>query len=141
MTQTQTLTSADPATRGSAGRRAVTLLAAPAVALAIWVVSVPIAGLDLTVGSGSSALTVHAGSVAAVALLMGAAAWALLAFLERLGRGGVRAWRITAWAVLALSLLGPVSMGASVAVLASLLAMHVAVGLTVILGLAPARFR
>ncbi len=119
-------------------RGAVDLVAASAVALVVWAVSVPIAGVALTLGSGPKAQTVGPASVALVPLLAGGAGWALLAFLRARVRGGVRAWRITAWVVLALSLLGPVSAGASGAVLVSLVTMHVTVGITIIVGLAPA---
>ena len=119
-------------------RGVVALVAASAVGLVVWVVSVPIAGVDLTVGSGPRAQTVGPASVALVPLLAGGAGWALLAFLRARVRGGVRAWRITAWVVLALSLLGPASLGASGAVLVSLVAMHVTVGMTLIVGLPPA---
>lgn len=115
----------------------LTVLGAAVVALAIWVVAVPIAGLDLTVGSGATARNVGPVSVVVVALLAGGLAWALLALLGRRLRHGRRAWRVTAWTLLALSLLGPVSMGATAGVVVTLVAMHLAVGTTLILGLAP----
>ena len=114
---------------------------AAVAALAIWVVAVPIARLDLTVGSGATARTVGPVSVVVVALLAGGLAWALLALLDRRLRHGRRAWRVTAWTLLALSLLGPVGMGATAGVVVSLVAMHLAVGATLILGLAPAHDR
>jgi hypothetical protein len=115
----------------------VTLLAATAAALAVWALAVPAAGLDLTAGSGPAAATVGPGSVVGVTLLAGGAGWALLAFLDRRLRHGRRVWRIAASAVLALSLLGPLSVGASGGVLLTLMAMHLAAGTTIILGLAP----
>ncbi|MEU8298851.1 DUF6069 family protein [Micromonospora sp. NPDC048909] len=135
---TQTTRIADHAAEhGRSLRGGVTLVAASAVALAVWAITVPVAGLDLTVGSGPTAQTVGPAAVAVVPLLVGGAAWGLLAFLARSFRNGLRAWRITAWVVLALSLLGPASSGASGAVLASLSAMHIAVGTVLIFGLAP----
>jgi hypothetical protein len=110
---------------------------AAVAALAIWVIAVPIAGLDLTVGSGATARTVGPVSAVVVALLAGGLAWALLALLGRRLRHGRRAWRVTAWTLLALSLLGPVGMGATAGVVVTLVAMHLAVGTTLILGLAP----
>ena len=118
-------------------RGAVTLAGGAVAALAIWVVSVPVAGLDLTVGSGSEARTVGPVSVVVVPLLVGGLAWALLALLGRRLRNGRRVWRVTAWTALALSLVGPVTMGATGSVVASLVAMHIAVGATLIFGLAP----
>jgi hypothetical protein len=109
---------------------------AAVAALAIWAIAVPIAGLDLMVGSGATARTVGPVSVVVVALLAGGLAWALLALLGRRLRHGRRAWRVTAWTLLALSLLGPVGMGATAGVVVTLVAMHLAVGTTLILGLA-----
>ena len=88
----------------------------------------------LTVGSGPSAQTVGPLSVALTAALAGGVGWALLALLGGQLRDGRRTWRIIAGLVLAVSLLGPVSMGAAGAVLVSLIAMHLAVGGTLIPG-------
>jgi hypothetical protein len=115
----------------------LTIVGAAVVALAIWVIAVPIAGLDLTVGSGATARTVGPVPVVVVALVAGVLAWALLALLGKRSRHGRRAWRVTAWTLLTLSLLGPVTMGATAGVVVSLVAMHLAVGTTLILGLAP----
>ncbi|WP_326557669.1 DUF6069 family protein [Micromonospora sp. NBC_01796] len=137
----ETINLEPPPVRRPRLRRTVTLLVAAAVALAVWVVGVPLAGLDLTLGSGTEQQTVTPASVVAVPLLVGGAGWALLAFLEGRFRGGRRAWLVTAWAVLVLSLLGPVTSGASGGVLAVLLGMHVLVGVTLIVGLAPTSAR
>jgi ABC-type siderophore export system fused ATPase/permease subunit len=99
------------------------------------VIAVPLAGVELTAGDGAAARTVGPVAVAVVSLASGAAGWGLLAFLRRRLRGGRRAWRVIACAVLALSLLGPIGMGASAAATAVLVAMHLAVGVTLILGL------
>ncbi|MDO3703101.1 DUF6069 family protein [Micromonospora sp. C28SCA-DRY-2] len=132
---TQTITRPRPSARW--GRRAAALGLAVIAGLAVWLVCDPLAGLDLTVGQSAATRTVGPASIVVAALVVGAAGWALLAFLERRLRRGRRAWRITAWTVLALSLLGPLSSGATGGVLAGLIAMHVAVGTTLILGLAP----
>lgn len=133
---TETIAHPQPSVRR--GRRAATLGLAVIAGLAVWVVSDPVAGLDLAVGTPPTTRTVGPASIVVAALVAGAAGWALLAFLEswRQHRGR-RAWRITAWTVLALSLLGPPSSGATGGVLASLIAIHLAVGATLILGLAP----
>jgi hypothetical protein len=130
---------ADTARRTTRGRQLGTLLSAVAAALAVWVVSVPIAGLDLRVGDTATARTIGPFSVVMVSLLAGVAAWSLLILLDRHPHNGRRIWHGTALTVLALSLLGPVFMGASGGVLLSLIAMHLAVGATLILGLAPRR--
>ncbi|MEV4629370.1 DUF6069 family protein [Micromonospora sp. NPDC049523] len=137
----ETINLDSPTVRRPRLRRTVTLLVAAALALAVWVVSVPLAGLDLTFGSGAQEQTVSPASVVLVPLLVGGAGWALLAFLEGRFRGGRRAWLITAWTVLVSSLLGPVTSGASGGVLVTLLCMHVLVGVTLIVGLAPTSAR
>jgi hypothetical protein len=135
---TQTMTTQSRIARSGRIRPGATIAGAAGAALALWVLSVPVAGVDLSVGSGSSQQTVGPVAVAVAALLAGVAGWALLAFLERRFRAGRRVWRITAWVVLALSvLLGPIGAGATGAVLATLAAMHVAVGITLIFGLTP----
>lgn len=93
-------------------------------------------GVDLTVGSDAAEQTVGVASVLVVPFIAGAAAWGLLALFERTMRHGVRVWRIVGWAVLALSLVGPASLGRSATVLIALLAMHVLVGVILIVGLA-----
>jgi hypothetical protein len=135
---TQTMTAQSRIARSSRIRPWATIAGATGAALALWVLSVPVAGVDLSVGSGPSRQTVGPAAVAVASLLAGGAAWALLAFLERRFRAGRRAWRITAWVVLALSLLlGPIGAGAAGAVIATLVAMHVVVGVTLIVGLTP----
>ena len=116
--------------------RACTVLAGAALAMAVWAIAAPILGIDLVAGSGAAAQPV---SVAASSLLLGGAAWALLALLERMGERGVRIWQVTGWLVLALSLAGPLLMGGAWPVLATLLLMHVVVGVTLMLGLAHSR--
>jgi Family of unknown function (DUF6069) len=132
---TQTLNRTTPATR-QWSRRALAVGLAAAAGLAVWLVSGPVGGIDLIVGTGASARTVGPPSIIFAAVVAGCAAWALLAVLERHVRRGRRVWQVTTWTVLVLSLLGPLSAGASGMVLGALIAMHVAVGATLIAGLA-----
>ncbi len=115
--------------------RALTLVAAALAGLLVWAVSAPILGIDLTVGAAPAIVTITPLMVGVAALVPGALAWALLALLERFFRRGRRAWLVVGWAVLALSLTGPVSIGASGATLVSLVTMHLVVGITLIVGL------
>lgn len=115
--------------------RILTLATATVAGLAVWLVSAPLLGIDLTVGAPPAAQTVTAVSVIIAAIVPGAIAWALPALLEHVSPRGRRIWLILGWAVLAVSLLGPVSMGAAGATLVSLLAMHLVVGVTLIVGL------
>lgn len=135
----QSLHSARNDTRSRRLRRLSAVVAAALLAIAIWAIAVPVAGIDLIVGVGESARRVDLASVAIAPVGLGLAAWALLALLERLSPRGRRIWQVIGWVVLALSLVGPLSMGGAPGVLATLLAMHVVVGVTVILGLAHPR--
>lgn len=117
-------------------RSIAALAGAAAAGLIVWALSVHLAGVDLTVGTGPPARTVGPLSVVVAALVAGGAGWALLAFMQRRSAHGRRTWRIVATVVLVLSLLGPWVSGATGAVLVTLIAMHVVVGVTAILGLA-----
>ena len=108
------------------------------LALIVWLIAVPVLGLTLEVGAGATAQTIGPLAVVIVPLLAGGVAWALLAGLERMSRRGRRTWQIIGWAVLAVSLLGPLLMGGTGGVLVALLIMHLVVGVTLVLGLASA---
>jgi hypothetical protein len=131
---TDAAASATPALRRRR-QRAVTLVAAVAAGLVVWAVSVPLLGLDLIVGLPPASMTITPLMVGVAALVPGALAWALLAVFERFFRRGRLMWLVVGWAVLALSLTGPSSMGASGTTLVSLITMHLAVGITLIIGL------
>ena len=135
---TQTITVAERRIHRIRARRlhrAITLVAAAVFAMIVWTISVPVLGVDLIAGHGSSAQPVGPVSIAIVPLLAGGIGWALLALLERAGTTGRRVWRIVGWVVLALSLIGPITMATSAGVLISLLLMHLAVGTTLLIGL------
>ncbi|SEB77348.1 hypothetical protein SAMN04489806_1739 [Paramicrobacterium humi] len=109
----------------------LTLLAAVAAGELIWLIAA-LGHIDMTIPQAGQ--TVGPASVAAVALVGGGLAWALRAVLQRAGRG-LRAWTITGTIVLVLSLAAPVLSGATGATLFVCEAMHVAVGLTLLIGL------
>jgi hypothetical protein len=115
--------------------RALTLAAAAAIAVIVWTISSPILGIDLVAGSGASAQTVGPAATIAVPVIAGALAWGLLALLERRGRAGRIAWQIIGWAVLAVSLLGPITTAASLTAMIPLVIMHLSVGICLIVGL------
>lgn len=116
-------------------RRSLTVAAAVLAAVVLWLVAVPGLGLDLVVGAGAQAQQVTLVSVIAAPLLAGAVAWVLLAVLERRTVKAVKIWRITGWTFLAVSLLGPLGMGAAAGTLTVLLLMHGSVGTILMLGL------
>ncbi|QUX26776.1 hypothetical protein KGD83_15420 [Nocardiopsis akebiae] len=122
-------------TASTVPRRMLTAVAAVLAPLALWGLAVPLMGVDLTAVPGGQARPVGPGAVAFAGMLSAAAAWALLAVLERTARRPRLAWTVTACAVLALSLAGPLTSGAAPVVVLVLEGMHVLVGAVLILGL------
>ncbi|MCO5998930.1 DUF6069 family protein [Actinoallomurus rhizosphaericola] len=116
-------------------RLLLTVAGAPAAALAVWAVAVPLAGATLTVRTGGGTRTVGPASVVAASLLAGLAAWALLAVLERSAARPGRIWTITALAALALSLTGPLGSATGVAAALVLTVLHLVTGAVLVLGL------
>ena len=137
-------TNGEPADHGTAdasgarrrrlGRSAIIALAI-VLPLLVWVIAVALAGLDLVAGSGAAAQTVAPPSIVFVVLVAGLAAWGVLALLERFAKHGGRIFAGIGWTVLALSLFGPVLMGAVGTVIVVLLVMHVLTGATLMTGL------
>jgi hypothetical protein len=111
-------------------RLAVTALMTVAGAVAVWAVA-QLAGADLRVHSGASIRPVGLGSVVTVSLLA-ALAGGLTHRLATRWASGPRVWTVVAAAVLVLSLSGPAS-ATTLAAGATLAAMHLLVGTTVIL--------
>lgn len=113
----------------------ITVFAAPAAALALWTLAVPVGGVDLVAASGGGATTVGPAATAVAAAVAGLLGWAFLALLERLTERSDRIWVITALAVLALSVpLGPLG-GEGAAAVAVLAGLHAVVGAVLIPGL------
>ncbi|WP_456787729.1 DUF6069 family protein [Cellulomonas sp. P5_C5] len=108
---------------------------ATALALAVWVLAVPVGGVDLAAGTPPQ--TVGAVSVVVATLVVTLGAWGVRTILRR--RAPV-AWWLTCGIVLAVSLLGPLG-GTSPAAVGTLVALHLAVGATVAVGLDPRRAR
>ncbi|MDJ0347414.1 DUF6069 family protein [Streptomyces sp. H10-C2] len=112
--------------------RAFAVLGSAAAALAVWTVTVPLAGAHLTVRMNGATQPVGPGAVVTASLLAGLAGWALLATLERFGHRPRRAWTGIAVLVLALSLAGPLGSGVHSATTMALAGMHLAVGAVLI---------
>jgi hypothetical protein len=113
----------------------LTVIGAPAAALAVWALAVPLAGTTLTVRTGGGERTVGPVSVVVASLLAGLAAWALLAVLERSATRPGRTWTIIALAVLALSLTGPLGGEAGAATTLVLVLLHLTVAAVLVAGL------
>lgn len=115
-------------------RRLGTVLAAPAAALVLWAAATPIADIDLTVDQAGTPLTVGPVLIVLACLIVGSAAWGLLAILERSTARASLIWSIIAAAVLAFSLTGPLAAATTAAMLV-LMGMHVVTGGILITGL------
>jgi hypothetical protein len=112
-------------------RRGAVVVLAAVLALVVRLV---LPGPAVRSGSDGPVQPVGPGSVFVVALLAGLLGWALLALLERVTARGRTVWTVIAVVVLLLSLLGPLG-GVTGGDKVSLLALHLIVGVTLILGL------
>ncbi|WP_460496498.1 DUF6069 family protein [Glycomyces tarimensis] len=111
------------------------VVVAPAAALALWAVAVGVFGVSLVAGAEDARIHIGPWAVVIASVLVGLAAWALLAVLERLTAKSGRIWTITAVIVLALSVpLGPLGAESTAAVVVLVL-MHMVVAAVLIPGL------
>ena len=119
--------------------RALAVVGAVVAALAVWVVAVPIAGVDLAAQLGGEGPPDEIGArgVTVTALAVGLAAWALLELLERVTRRPRRVWMAVALLVFALSLVGPLAGGVSAGATITLVCLHAAVAAALIGLMAP----
>lgn len=128
--------------------RALAVIAAALAALAVWLVTDPLLGIDLTgpTAPGSEELqSITPAMVAGGSLIAALAGWALLALLERFTARARTIWTVIALLVALLSLAGPLSILASTEANALALAlMHVAVAavlIPILAGTSPAPAR
>ncbi|MEU8331971.1 DUF6069 family protein [Micromonospora sp. NPDC048839] len=120
-------------------RRATVVAGAVLVAAAEFALLHSVAGVDLTVRSGSSTRQITVAAVVVAAAVAALAGWALLAVLERRTNRPRVWWTSVAVAVLLLSLVvGPPS-GVGGEAMAILALLHLSVGVVVILGLSRPR--
>ncbi|MEU4159125.1 DUF6069 family protein [Actinoplanes sp. NPDC026670] len=119
--------------------RAATVVIGAASALLLWAVD-SWGDIALTVRQGDTIQQVGPLAVVVTALLAGAAAWALLAVLERTVRHPARIYRIIASIALLISLAGPLS-GTDLGTRLALLGLHLTVGGALIIGLPGRRCR
>jgi Family of unknown function (DUF6069) len=119
----------------STRRLLITTIGAPAAALATWVLAVPLAGITLTARMGDSTRTVAPEAIAVTSLLAGLAGWMLVAVLERFVARPRRIWMISAPAVLAASLTGPLDSAVGAGAALVLVLLHLVVAAVLFLGL------
>jgi Family of unknown function (DUF6069) len=117
--------------------RALAVVAAVLAALAVWLVTDPLLGIDLvgTTRPGSQELmSITPVLVAGTSLVVALAGWALLALLERFTARARTIWTTTAVLFALLSLAGPLSALASTSAanVLSLALMHLAVAAVLI---------
>jgi len=139
-----TATNAEVATRDRSAlsrtgvRRLIVIAAAAVAAIAVWALEDPLGGVHLAVDSRGTTQDIGPVTVVATPILVGLAAWGLLAIFERRLRRPHRTWTIVATVVFALSLLGPAG-GVGASSKLGLAALHVVVAAALILGLPAAR--
>jgi hypothetical protein len=114
-------------------RRLVTVILAPAAALATWGVT-RLIGVDLVVSIGNG--EVGPGNVLFAALIGALAGWGAARLFERRSSNPRAWWSFTASTAIPVSLIGP-SWLAEGSSLAALSAMHVVTALVVIVGFVP----
>lgn len=131
---TSTATATATRTEHRGRRRAAVLGLTVLAGLVTWAVLDLLLGVDLSAQTGSAVRAVGPAAIVFAALLAGSAGWASLALLERLTVHARRVWTVLAGVVLAGSLLGALG-GVSAAAIGGLMALHLVVGLTVILGM------
>lgn len=119
-------------------RRWLVVPASAVAAVIAWIVAVPIAGVDLDANAGGRVQHVGPASVIAVSLVVALLATAVRAALARAMRPragrGAGTWVILASVVLLVSMAGPAG-AVSASAGWSLAAMHVVVGVLLIVGL------
>ncbi|PYF95946.1 hypothetical protein SAMN05216184_12411 [Georgenia satyanarayanai] len=116
-------------------RRGAAVAGAAGAGLAVWLIAVPVLGVELAARTGDGEIVVGAPAVALAGVLAALAGWGLLALLERTGVRARKVWMTVALAALVLSLAGPIVQATTVAAGAVLVAMHVAVGTTIVVAL------
>ncbi|MEU5545503.1 DUF6069 family protein [Streptomyces sioyaensis] len=106
--------------------RVLAVLGTTAATLVVWVIAAVLLGVQLDVRMKPGDAVQHIGPAAVViaGLVVGLAAWALLALLERLTQRARQVWTAVAIVVLALSLIAPVQGGVTTGVKVTLLCMH-----------------
>ncbi|MGQ0576342.1 MAG: DUF6069 family protein [Pseudonocardia sp.] len=121
--------------RPSVRSRALAVVGGAVAALAVWVVAVPLLGVDLTVAPGGVPQVVGVVPVIVTPLVAGLLGWGLLAVLERLLRNGRRVWLVVAVVLTLLSVIGPLTSAVTAGGAVTLALMHLVVAAVVVPGL------
>jgi hypothetical protein len=133
---TMTLTAPAPATETAPGgapasvrrrRRALGIVAAVVVTLAVWLVG-HLAGADYWITDSQGSARIDAVVTASVTVILGLVGWGVLALLERVTRYGTTVWTVLAVAVVVASEVPVVLVDATTATHVALAVVHLAVG-------------
>ncbi len=116
----------------SVGLRGAAVVGAVVAAVLVWVVAVPVAGVDLAVEMDGEMEAVTLRAAVLVALGAGLLGWALLALLEWRVRRAAAIWTGVALVVALLSLAGPLTMATNTAAAAVLVCLHLVVAAVLI---------
>ncbi|MDQ1025080.1 putative membrane protein [Streptomyces umbrinus] len=123
--------------RQFAGGRVVYPLAATVAAVIVWLTAHSALDIDLKAkASGGDIQEIGLPLVIGVTLLVGFAAWGVVALLDRKSSSARTWWTLIASAVFVLSLLGPAGSGQGGSAKVALLCMHLVVALVLIPGFA-----
>ena len=107
--------------------RALGVVGAVVAAVTVWVVAVPVLGIELTFRFGNTApQTVVFGAVVGMALVASLAGWGILAALERRMSNAREIWTAVALVVLVASLGLPLAAGTTISSQIALAMMHLA---------------
>lgn len=113
--------------------RALAAVAGGLAAVAVWLIEVPLLGVDLSIRFGSGhAQTVGIGPIIGVSLVASLAGWLLLAVLDRRTPRARTVWTTAVIVLLAVSLALPLSAATTAAATAGLIVMHLVVAAVVI---------
>ncbi|MEJ2887220.1 DUF6069 family protein [Actinomycetospora aeridis] len=112
-------------------RRALGIVAALVVTLAVWLVG-HLAGADYWISDSQGTVRIDALVTTQVTVVLGLAGWGVLALLERLSRHGTTAWTVLATLVVVASLVPILLVDATTATRVALTAVHLAVGAVLI---------
>jgi hypothetical protein len=113
--------------------RSIALGAAVVATVVLWLIA-NVAGAELKVDQGSGRQDLTVVSVILTSAIVALLGWGLLALLERFSARAKTIWTGMAVAVLVLSLVPPSLVDASTGTKVTLVSMHLAVGVIVILG-------
>ncbi|WP_328891785.1 DUF6069 family protein [Streptomyces sp. NBC_00316] len=124
-------------TRQQARGRIVYPLAATAAAVIVWLITHSALDIDLKAkAAGGDIQEIGLPMVIVVTLLVGFAAWGVVAVLDRKSSSARTLWTVIASAVFVVSLLGPAGSGQGGSAKVALLCMHLVVALVLIPGFA-----